>query len=198
VSLFPSQDLVIVRTGQDPGLIPAGEANWEHELYTRVLGAITDQKIEAPGDAPRVNDEREDVDYGFGSALSEPDQYSRGAVQDPLPPAGPARARAAIFRAGGTKRVGRRGVVRIKLACPPEWPGTDLSACTGRAKLKGAKARRYTIAAGEAKTLRFRLNRKSRRKLNRRDSLTLPAKAKNRDGAGGTVSRATIAIQAAA
>ena len=197
VAVFPTQDLVIVRTGQDPGLVPAGEANWEHELYKRVLGAITDQKIEAPGDAPRVNEEREDVDYGFGSALSEPDQYSKGAVQDPLPPAGPARARAAIFRTG-TKRAGRRGVVRIRLACPPEWPSPDLSGCTGRAKLEGATARRYSIAAGDAETVRFRLSRRTRRKLERRGSLLLGARAKNADAAGGTLSRATIAVQAAA
>ena len=147
VTVFPTQDLIIVRTGQDPGLIPAGEASWEHELYSRVLGAITDEKVEAPGDAPRVNEEREDVDYGFGSALNEPDQYSKGAVQDPLPPAGPARARAAILR-GGTKRAGRRGIVRVKLACPPQWPSPDLTACAGRAKLKGAKARNADATGG--------------------------------------------------
>ncbi len=60
---------------------------------------MTDQTYEPPGDAPRVNEENEetDVDYGFGQSLSEPDQYSKGANQDELPPAGPARARAAIF-----------------------------------------------------------------------------------------------------
>jgi hypothetical protein len=100
VTVFPTQDIVIVRTGQDPGLVPAGQASWEHELYTRVLGAMTDETYEPPGDAPYVNEEREDVDYGFGSALNEPDQYSKGAMQDPLPPAGPARARAAGFGAG--------------------------------------------------------------------------------------------------
>ena len=197
VAVFPTQDLVIVRTGQDPGLIPAGEANWEHELYTRVLGSITDQKVKVPGEAPRVNEEREDVDYGFGSALNEPDQYSKGAVQDPLPPAGPARARATILRTGA-KRVGRRGFVRIGLACPPQWPSPEIGACSGRATLEGARARRYSIAAGEADKVRFRLARKARRKLARRGSLVLGLRATNADAAGGTVSRATISVQAAA
>ena len=37
VTVFPTQDIVIVRTGQDPGLVPAGQASWENELYKRVL-----------------------------------------------------------------------------------------------------------------------------------------------------------------
>ena len=107
VTVFPTQDIVIVRTGQDPGLVPAGQASWENELYKRVLGAMTDQTYEPPGDAPRVNDENEetDVDYGFGQALFEPDQYSKGAQPGPAA-AGRARlrARAAIF---GTRREAR-------------------------------------------------------------------------------------------
>jgi CubicO group peptidase (beta-lactamase class C family) len=194
VTVFPTQDIVIVRTGQDPGLVPAGQASWENELYKRVLGAMTDQTIEPPGDAPRVNEENEDVDYGFGSALSEPDQYSKGVQQDPLPAAGPARARAAVF-GGGTKRVGRGGVVRAKLACPPQWLSPGLSECTGVAKLKGAKALRYRIRAGEAKTLRFLLSTKAMRKLRRGGSLALDAQARNADAAGGTVSRARIRLR---
>src|SRR5688572_21763852 len=194
VAVFPTQDIVIVRTGQDPGLVPAGQASWEDQLYKRVLGAMTDQKVEPPPDAPRVNEEQEDVDYGFGQALSEPDQYSKGVQQDPLPPAGPARARAAVF-ATGAKRVRRHGLVRIALACPPEWPSAELSGCTGRAKLKGAKAVRYKIAPGASKKLEFRLSRKTRRKLERRGSLVRAARAKNADAAGGTVSRARIRLR---
>jgi CubicO group peptidase (beta-lactamase class C family) len=194
VTVFPTQDLVIVRTGQDPGLIPAGQASWEHELYTRVLGSITDQKIEQPGEAPRTSEEREDVDYGFQTAFSEPDQYSKGAVQGPLPPAGPARARAVLF---GTapRRARQGGVVRVLLACPPQWPSPDLAECIGRAKLKGAKARRYEIAPGTTEKVRFRLSKKTRRKLNRRGSLALAASARNVDLAGGTTSRATIRVR---
>ena len=192
VTVFPSQELVIVRVGQDPGLVPAGEANWEHELYTRVLASITDQKIEPPGKAPRTSKEREDADYGFGTALSHPDQYSKGAVQDPLPPAGPARARAALFPVVAARRVSKRGVVRVPLTCPPRWLTRGLSNCSGRATLKGAKARRYRIGAGRTKVLRFRLSPKKVRALRRRGALKLRATARNADRAGGTLSRATV------
>ena len=195
VTVFPTQDIVIVRTGQDPGMVPTGQPNWENELYKRVLAAMTDQTYEPPGDAPRVNEENEeeDVDYGFGQALFEPDQYSKGANQDELPPAGPARARAAIF-GRGTKNATRGGVVRVKLACPPLWPAEGLSGCTGTAKLKGAKARPYAIAPGEAKKLRFRLSGRAQRKLRRKGSLVLAATGENADAAGGTVSRAAIRV----
>ncbi|MDQ3740129.1 MAG: beta-lactamase family protein, partial [Actinomycetota bacterium] len=91
VTVFPTQGIVVVRTGQDPGLVPAGGQGWEHELYTRVLGAITDQEVTPAGDAPPGTTDDPDTDYGFQTALSEPDQYGKGAPggQDPLPPAGP-------------------------------------------------------------------------------------------------------------
>jgi CubicO group peptidase (beta-lactamase class C family) len=196
VTVFPTQDIVIVRTGQDPGMVPTGQPNWENELYKRVLAAMTDQTYEPPDDAPRLNEENEeeDVDYGFGQALFEPDQYSKGTNQDDLPPAGPARARAAIFR-NGTKNATRRGVVRVKLACPPVWLAPGLSGCSGKAKLEGARARKYTIAPGKAKRLRFRLSEKTRGKLRRSGALVLAATARNTDAAGGTVARAPVAVR---
>jgi CubicO group peptidase (beta-lactamase class C family) len=195
VTVFPTQDIVIVRTGQDPGMVPTGQPNWENELYKRVLASMTDQAYEPPADAPRVNEENEeeDVDYGFGQALFEPEQYSKGTQQDPLPPAGPARARAAVF-APGTKNANRRGIVRVRLACPPRWLAEGLSGCAGAAKLKGAKRVRYSIAAGAAKKLRFRLSNRARRKLRRKGALVLAARARNEDAAGGTVTRAAIRV----
>jgi CubicO group peptidase (beta-lactamase class C family) len=195
VTVFPTQDIVIVRTGQDPGMVPTGQPNWENELYKRVLAAMTDQTYEPPGDAPRVNEENEDedADYGFGQAISEPDQYSKGTNQDELPPAGPARARAAIF-GKGAKNASRRGVVRVRLACPPVWSAPGLTGCTGKAKLEGAKARRYTIAPGKAQKLRFRLSKRMRTKLRRRGARVLAATARNADAAGGTLSRAALRV----
>ncbi len=195
VTVFPTQDIVIVRTGQDPGMVPTGQPNWENELYKRVLAAMTDQAYEPPSDAPRVNEENEDqdVDYGFGQALFEPDQYSKGAQQDELPPAGPARARAAIF-GRGTKNATRRGVVRVKLACPPRWLAEGLSGCRGTAKLTGAKRVAYSIAPGATKKLRFRLSGRTQRKLRRMGPLVLAATASNADAAGGTASRAAIRV----
>ena len=195
VTVFPTQDIVIVRTGQDPGMVPTGQPNWENELYKRVLAAMTDQTYEPPADAPRVNGENEDedVDYGFGQALFEPEQYSKGANQDELPPAGPARARAAIFGARAANAT-PRGIAPVKLACPPRWLAEGLSACTGTAKLKGAKRVSYSIAPGSSKKLRFRLSKRTRRKLRRVGPLALPATARNADAAGGTVARAAIRV----
>ena len=85
--------------------------------------------------------------------------------------------------------------MRIPLACPPAWSSPDLSGCTGVAKVKGAKAVHYEIGAGATKKLRFSLSRKAQRRLARRGSLTLAARAKNADATGGTVARAAIRVR---
>jgi hypothetical protein len=157
--VFPSQELLIVRTGQDPSLAFAGGADWEHGLYKRVLDSIVDGSVPPPPEPPRVNDERTNPDYGFQTSLREPDQYSKGVSQDPLPPMGPRRARAARL-APGRKRAGRRGVVVVRLACPARWLSPTEPVCTGRARLTGARhALAYRVAPGERRALRFRLRR---------------------------------------
>ncbi len=52
MTVFPSQDIVVVRNGQDRGLVFSGGTSWEHELYRRVLDSVTDQRIAVPGPAP--------------------------------------------------------------------------------------------------------------------------------------------------
>ncbi len=59
VTVFPSQDIVVVRTGQDRGLVFSGGEDWESGLYNRVLGSITDQRIKAPGARPEDRAERQ-------------------------------------------------------------------------------------------------------------------------------------------
>jgi CubicO group peptidase (beta-lactamase class C family) len=195
VTVFPSQDLVVVRTGQDPGLVFAGGAGWEHELYRRVLGAITDQRIPPTGDAPRVNDERESADYGFQTSLREPDQYSKGSSQDPLPPAGPERARAARLRLA-RERAGRDGTVLARLHCPRRWLGRALRRCQGAATLEGARAPiRYDVAAGSGRKLRFRLTVARLRALRRAGSENLVLTATNRDAASGVPARLAVTLR---
>ena len=194
VTVFPAQELVVVRTGQDPGLAFAGGADWEHGLYTRVLGAIADGSVPPPPEPARVNDERTNPDYGFQTSLREPDQYSKGVVQDPLPPAGPGRARAARL-APARRRAGRRGVVVVRLACPARWLSPTGHVCAGRARLSGARrALRYRVEPGARRALRFRLKRARLRKLRRAGSLELTARARNRDQATGTASAVTFRI----
>jgi hypothetical protein len=64
VTNFPALGIVFVRTGQDPGLVPAGNAEWEHETYVRLFASVIDQKVEKPGPPPTGPAEQE-ADYGF-------------------------------------------------------------------------------------------------------------------------------------
>ena len=190
VTVFPSQELVIVRTGQDPNIAanPHGGSGWEQGLYDRVLGAITDQKVEAPGDAPKTTVDRENSDAGFQNALAEPDQYSKGAAQDPLPPAGPKRARALWVRLAAARPT-KRGYVRVRATCPAVG---GVGVCAGRATLDGARrAVRYRIAPGETALLRLRLTRAALRSPAGARTLT----AVSDDAAGGTATRLAVELK---
>ena len=191
VTVFPALGLHVVRTGHDPSFTGG---DWESQLYDKVLAAVADQQVERPG-PPRESPgaKGSDVDYGFGTSLREPDQYRRGVVQDPLPPAGPHRARAAYLQLARA-RATRRGVVRIRLWCPPHWQGPP-GKCTGGATLTGAKRIAYDVAPGRKKLLRFRLRRRALRALRRSGTAVLTASATNSDAAGGTRTRLVLTIQ---
>lgn len=195
VTVFPSQGIVVVRNGQDPNLVFSGGQGWEHELYRRVLGSVTDQEIPLPEEPVRVNPSRENADAGFLNSLLEPDQYLKGVVQDPLPPAGPRRARAPQLLVR-TRRASRRGTVAIRLRCPPPLPGREPEPCRGRATLEGTtRSLAYELAPGEATTLRFRLTSARLRSLRRRASAPFVATAINDDATGGTPTRATYTVR---
>ena len=120
---------------------------------------MTDQGYTPGGEPPPGTTDDPDGDYGFQTAIQEPDQYSKGVAQDPLPPAGPRRARAPMLLVAHT-RVGRTGNLAIGLRCPLNWPAGD-PGCRGSATLDGArKAVAYDVAPGETKLLRFRLTKK--------------------------------------
>jgi hypothetical protein len=194
VTVFPSQSLVIVRLGQDPGLVPAGGADWERELYRRVLSAVVDQRIPPTGQPERVNDERKSADYGFQTALFEPDQYNQGREQAPLPPAGPERARAARLRLA-REVVRGDGVVLARLHCPARWLGRRLRRCAGTATLDGARAAiGYDVAGGFGRRLRFRLTPARLAALRRAGQASLSLSAVDRDAAAGTVARLAAAV----
>lgn len=194
VTVFPSQGIVFVRTGQDPGPVNFSGGDWEHETYTRMLGAVTDQKVETAGeggpDSPGID--RSNPDQGFQHSIAEPDRYSQGQSPDPLPPAGPRRARAAQL-ALARPRATRRGVVVVRLSCPPRG-GTG--ACAGRARLDGARGRvAYSVAPGKARTLRFRLSTKRLGQLRRSGALELGAVALNRAEGGSTITRRSLSVR---
>lgn len=195
VTVFPSQELVIVRTGQDPGLAFAGGASWELGLYERVLGAIRDTHVERPGpeDVPPTPDDPGD-DHGFQTALLEPDQYAKGVVQDPLPPAGPARARAPRFELA-LDRVSRTGVIVLRMFCPPR----PARPCRGRASMPRTRSvRPYEVPAGDSRLVRFTLTSRNLRAARRERVLRLPVTATNEDAAEGVTVTREIAVRAPA
>lgn len=187
VAVFPSQGIVIVRTGQDDNASAAGQTNWQIELFRRVLGAIVDEPVNFPDDGP--GETIEGSDSGFQNAIFDPGQYSQGAIPEPLPPAGPPRARAALIESGGRGVRGKRAFVRV--ICPPSTPGA-VSGCRGRLAAKGAKSRRYEIAASESKRIGLSLKRKQLRRLERRGRTRLVVRAHNQDSAGGTPTTRTL------
>ena len=193
VTVFPTQGIVMVRTGQDPGLAPTGGQSWEHGLYERILGAVSDQQVQPAGDAPPGTTDDPDTDYGFQTSLSEPDQYSKGVQQDPLPPAGPRRARAPHLHVAHT-RVGRKGHISFGVRCPPIWPAGE-PGCRGVATVAGArKPVRYDVAAGERALVRFRLTKRRVRELKQSRTATLTVVATNADAADGATGRLDVGV----
>jgi hypothetical protein len=86
--------------------------------------------------------------------------------------------------------------VVVRLACPARWLSPTDHLCAGRARLTGARgALRYRVAAGERKALRFRLRRARMRTLRGPGSLSLTARARNRDQAQGTVSATSFTVR---
>jgi CubicO group peptidase (beta-lactamase class C family) len=192
VAVFPTQDLVVVRTGQDRGVAPTGGTSWEHELYRKVLAAVTDEPVQSSG--PASVPAEENADYGFQTALREPDQYEKGLFQDPLPPAGPARARAVVLRSGAA-RATRRGDVSFRVFCPVKAPGP----CAGSATVDGArKAARFAVPPGAMHVVRVRLTKQRLAALRRSKRAALVARAVADDAAGGVPSALGIAVRAPA
>lgn len=196
VTVFPSQGIVVQRSGQDPGVVPTSDdANWEHGLYTRVLGAVTDQRIDKPGaPLPGGGDNRGNPDEGFQNSLREPDRYKEGGVQSPLPPSGPARARAAQLEFAPA-RVSRRGFVTVRVFCPVRWPAKMRPGCRGRLTLSGNRKKQlFHVSPGYSKIKRFQLTARRMRALRRRGG-TLILAARTFDDGGGTIARERVKLK---
>ena len=190
VVVFPSQGVVLVRTGQEgnPGGF-AGGGDYQNELFKRVLGAVTDQKITPPGDAP---DEgmvrRDDVDRGFQTSVFEPEAYFGGFSPPPLPPAGPGRARALILEQA-SRRVQRRWRVPVRTHCPRLAP----AACAGKVRMKRAGSKKIKLAPGATRMLWFSIPPKARPKRGKR--LQTKVFSVNPDAAGGTLATLPLALR---
>jgi CubicO group peptidase (beta-lactamase class C family) len=190
VTVFPTQELVVVRTGQDPNL-HSSSGGWESGLYDRVLGAIRDTKVPRPtGDDPAPVRDEPNPDQGFQNALAEPDQYTKGISQDPLPPAGPQRARAPRFELA-LPRISTKGTIVLRVFCPPR----PARPCDGRATLPRTRGGvRYSVPAGDSRLVRFTLTARNLRAARGR-RLTLPATLTNEDALGGVTITRDVALQ---
>ena len=189
VTVFPEQELVVVRTGQDPAL-HSSSGGWEEGLYDRILGAIRDTPVRRPsGDDPAPVKDEPNPDQGFQNALAEPEQYSKGIEQDPLPPAGPQRARAPRFELA-LPRIGKKGTIVLRVFCPPrpERP------CDGRAELPRTRSSvPYSVPPGDSRLVRFTLVARHLRAARGKQRIVLPARVTNTDAMGGiTVSRDVV------
>ncbi len=139
VAVFPSQGIVIVRTGQDSPTTLAGATAWQIELFKRVLRSINDEPVDLPDDGD--GETIEAVDGGFQDAILHPEDYIQGVIPEPLPPAGPARVRAPTLREGGKGIKGRRAFVRIGCQRAPQGRDPGLQ---GQAAREGSARRRAT------------------------------------------------------
>ena len=190
VAVFPSQGVIVVRTGQeaDAGGFTGG-SGYQNELFKRVLGAITDQRIVPPGDARDAGKvSREDVDGGFHTAVFEPEQYTGGFFTPPLPAAGPERARAVILEQV-SRRVKAGWKVPVRVACPR----LAESPCRGTVRMRGAGLKELDLAPGAVRILRFRLRQSARPAPGRR--LRTRVFARNPDSTGGTPSNLPLVLR---
>jgi CubicO group peptidase (beta-lactamase class C family) len=190
VAVFPRQGIVVVRVGheQDAGGVTGGD-DWQNELFKRILAAVEDQRIGKPRDAGEVRKvSRKDVDRGFQTAVFEPGQYAGGFVTPPLPPAGPARARAIILEQA-SRRVLRGGEVPVRAICPKR----SKSACKGRVWMPGADSFKLSLRPGAVRTLTFA---PGARALEGGGRLRAKVLARNRDATGGTRSSLPLLLPA--
>ncbi|MGI8460649.1 MAG: serine hydrolase domain-containing protein [Solirubrobacterales bacterium] len=196
VTVFPSQGIVVVRTGQDNGTF-TGAFGWQEEMYRRILGSITDDPVTSPGPAPDAEEvSKDDVDRGFFEAGQNPDQYSQGNDPPPLPPAGPGRARATLIEPRAANLT-RRGRAQVRFRCPPAWPNEIEESCKGTASLSGARKKLdYAIPAGTKRVLRFDLSKGLVKRIKRKGEVKVTAKTRNGDEAGGTPAKRAFVITA--
>jgi CubicO group peptidase (beta-lactamase class C family) len=193
VTVFPSEGLIVARFGNDNGSF-AGGTPWEESFYDQVLAAITDKPVDMPKPKPDASDvSREDVDRGFFDAAQHPDQAGGGVDPGPLPPKGPARARATLI--DPTTSLQPDGTVRVKLRCPPQWPSGLRRGCKGRATLTGAPALAYHLRPGKATTLRFELRAGYLHRLQRKHKLDAKVRTRDGDRAQGAAAVRTFVLR---
>ncbi|HEX6388982.1 MAG TPA: serine hydrolase [Solirubrobacteraceae bacterium] len=199
VTAFPTQGLIVVRTGLDPSQsnwAVGGDANGaaERGFHDRVLRAITDEPVTLER-KPRDPSRPSHLQQQRPSAGDEVAGGLSSVVQPPLPPAGPWRARAVLID-DAPARADRNGRFVVQLRCPPIWPGRGGS-CNGTLTAKhGRSAVPFNIAPGEAGAVRVRLTSRALRRVRRHGSLAVAVRATVRDEtAAGTTTSGSLEVR---
>jgi len=196
VAVFPSQDLTVVRTGLETSFIPTGGGEgYQSRLFKMILGSITDQRVRPEPDPEKArNVSGADGDRGLFTAFREPDQFTEPQDLPPLPPAGPARARATTV-AAAKREAPSDHKVALRLGCPPLSPARGADACRGFARAGKGRKREYRLEPGQAARIVVPLSGRDARRLNRRGRSEILAAARNADAAQGTRSTATVELR---
>ena len=147
-----------------------------------IFGAITSTYVPLTSDAGTAISCRVTAHNGGGSTSAT----SAGVVVTvPAPPPPPA-ARARAIPVSAVVRVTRTGVARVRVRCRAR----GVANCRGRLVLirgdRGLGARRFAIPAGAARTVPVQLRRPARTRLAELKVMTVKARTRTRQPAGGT------------
>jgi len=199
VTAFPSQGLIVVRTGVD-----LSQGNWavggdasgaaEREFHDRVLRAITETPVKVER-KPRDPSRPSHLAQQRPSAGDEIEGGLSGVLQPELPPAGPWRARAVLID-DVLARADSNGRFRVRLRCPPVWPGHE-GGCRGTLAAKhGRSPVAFDVAPGEPGVARVRLTSRALRRVRRHGRLAVAVEATTRDGTpAGTATSGTVEVR---
>jgi hypothetical protein len=192
VAVFPSQELMVVRTGLE---VPVGDTGWQNGMFARILRAVTDQEVKPEPDPDEQGGvSSADSDRGILHALLEPQQFVGAYSREPLPPAGPPRARAASIDPDPVGVVAGSALVTVN--CPPRWTGKLDQGCEGRARIEGGEPVDHRVKAGNSRVVRLPLRARDRRAIRRGRTLDRFVIVRNDDASAGARARRVLTVGA--
>lgn len=183
VTTFPALGIMVVRLGTRSGDARSGEdgGRWEADVGRQLLGAVRDAE-------PALTRERGDLVIRGSRPYDQPERLRDSLAPwfpPPLPPPGPARARAVVVD-GASERVGRRRLVTLRVTCPAR----ARMACAGELELEGARRpAAFAVEPGAVAPVRLRLAQRLRKPI------VAPLRARTRDEAGGTEISGTVVLR---
>jgi CubicO group peptidase (beta-lactamase class C family) len=158
VTVFPALGIMVVRTGTRGGdsRSPEDGGRWESDVGLQLLGAVRDTE-------PELTRAHGDLRVERRSPYDRPERAGEALAPyfpPPLAPAGPPRARAVVL-AQETRRVGRRRIVRVGVACPARAQ----IPCEGELEVEQARRpARFSLAPGTDGVVAVRLSQRLRRR----------------------------------